>query len=73
MDTNAERLTSRCRGLLIRIATAALLLSLITEVGCSVKGYTTRLAADALSQTGTTYASDEDLELVSTFLPRVLG
>ncbi len=68
--TNSSMTTLRQR--LTSLAVALLILSLAGTTGCSVKGYTTRLLADALSQSGSTYASDEDIELVGAATPFAL-
>lgn len=40
--------------------------------GCSIKDYTTRAMAEALSESGTVYASDEDIELIGEATPFAL-
>jgi len=49
---------------------SALALSVVS--GCSIRGYTTGLVADALSNSGTIYASDEDIELIGAATPFAL-
>jgi len=49
--------------------TAAILLTLVTALGCSVKRLAVNKVGDALSQGGSTYETDDDLELVGEALP----
>jgi len=73
MKTSIKLFSYKNTRLITRVMVAtfsALLLTLIS--GCSIKGYTTGLVADALSKSGTTYASDEDIELVGMATPFAL-
>jgi len=45
------------------------LLGLLSGSGCSVRRYATRQVADTLSHSGTTFASDDDPELVRAAVP----
>jgi predicted anti-sigma-YlaC factor YlaD len=49
--------------------TVVILVMLVTTLGCSVKRLAVNKVGDALSQGGSTYESDDDLELVGDALP----
>lgn len=49
--------------------TAVILVLAVTALGCSVKRLAVNKVGDALSQGGSTYESDDDLELVGDALP----
>ena len=49
--------------------TAVMLVMLVTVLGCSVKRLAVNKVGDALSQGGSTYESDDDIELVGDALP----
>jgi predicted anti-sigma-YlaC factor YlaD len=53
----------------LRLAFGSLALALSPLSGCSVENYATGKLADALSQTGSTYATDDDPELVREAVP----
>ncbi|MSU57500.1 MAG: hypothetical protein EXS35_04860 [Pedosphaera sp.] len=52
-----------------RIATATLLLALLVAPGCSIKRMAVNKLGDALAGGGTTFASDDDPELVKAAVP----
>ena len=50
-------------------AAALCLLSVVATAGCSVKKFAINKLGDSLARSGTTYAADEDLDLVGQALP----
>lgn len=46
-----------------------LVLAIIVSTGCSVRGFVARKAADVLTEGGSVYASDDDIELVGEAVP----
>src|SRR4051794_31218358 len=47
----------------------ALLLVLLASSGCSIRHYALNKASDALAQSGTTFASDDDPDLIKAAAP----
>ena len=58
----------RCASLFSRVACCALL-AWLAGSGCSIRRYVLNKAADALSQSGTAFSSDDDAELVKAAAP----
>ena len=54
---------------LLRVALAFLLLASFAGSGCSLRRYALNKAADALAQSGTTFSSDDDPELIKAAAP----
>src|SRR2546425_11805164 len=52
-----------------RVGLACLLLTCFLGSGCSLRRYALNKAADALAQSGTTFASDDDPELIKAAAP----
>src|ERR1043165_5424967 len=52
-----------------RMVAGSLLLAWFAGSGCSIRRYALNTAADALAQSGTTFASDDDPELVKAAAP----
>src|SRR5208282_4526931 len=61
--------SSSCRQPLAWAAAASVLLTLFTNAGCAVKKIAVNKLGDALASGGTTYASDNDPELVREAVP----
>ena len=64
----AERILAQ-RFVTSRIVYTCLLLAWMGGSGCSITGYVKKKAADAVAQSGTTFASDDDPELVKAAAP----
>ncbi len=62
-------LDRRKNGLELRLPLAALILVLLGGSGCSVRQYALHKLGDALSQSGSTFASDDDPDLVKDAVP----
>src|SRR5437773_4610134 len=52
-----------------RVGLACLLLTCFLGSGCSLRRYALNKAADAVAQSGTTFSSDDDAELVKAAAP----
>src|SRR5437762_12030320 len=52
-----------------KTAAALSLLAIAATAGCSVKRFAINKLGDSLAKSGTTYAADEDLDLVGQALP----
>lgn len=70
MQVSEDRLPSRCNARLSLFSVVALLcVTLSAAPGCSVKKFAAKRVGNVLAESGTVYASDDDVELVGAAIP----
>ena len=69
MKNNRQNGSGRRASVWARMMPCILLLVWLVTSGCSIRRYAMNQVADALAQSGTTFASDEDPELVKSAIP----